>query len=69
MTQLAGAKEEEPFAVGSGLLERLVAQCSPCRHSEKACTGSPGEMVTEGGETTFVSRMVHESRELREQIR
>lgn len=34
-----------------------------------ACTGSTGEMVTEGGEVAFVGRMIDESLALRDRVR
>jgi 23S rRNA A1618 N6-methylase RlmF len=35
----------------------------------KVCTGSENEMVTDGGEATFISKMIQESMKVQNQIR
>src|SRR6195952_1401398 len=48
--------------------EMLMSAASKQRPPFSACTGSENEMVTAGGEVTFVSRMIEESLILRDRV-
>ncbi|KAL8780540.1 MAG: hypothetical protein Q9213_006436 [Squamulea squamosa] len=44
----------------------LTSAAAKSRPPHSACTGAPIEMVTQGGEVAFVTRMINESEQLRE---
>lgn len=48
--------------------EMLTSAASKQRPPFTACTGSKNEMVTTGGEVTFISRMIDESLVLRDRV-
>ena len=56
-----------PFYTSAAELSSLAQKKSRPPHT--ACTGSPSEMVTAGGEVAFVKRIFDESLLLREQVR
>ncbi|UNI20486.1 23S rRNA (adenine(1618)-N(6))-methyltransferase [Purpureocillium takamizusanense] len=49
--------------------DMLASAALKARPPRTACTGSPAEMVTPGGEVGFVSRLVDESLALRDRVR
>jgi 23S rRNA A1618 N6-methylase RlmF len=60
----ADSKEFEPNAVYN-----FIPYFAPRTNFPKVCTGADVEMITEGGESSFVRRMVDESVEIGERCR
>ncbi|KAL1846392.1 hypothetical protein Plec18167_007926 [Paecilomyces lecythidis] len=65
MISSAEAKQRPPFSVSASNSRKSLLSLLT---NPQACTGANVEMVTVGGEISFVTRMIQESLELRERV-